>query len=763
MRRLSLRRMLIDERISRRKIIESAAAAGVGLLFPPAAAHLASGPESGEIGPIVVSGQQVEVSLTKVTPHTLRVTLVPVLDDGTTGPMAHDLVLVKEVWPPPAARLRLSSRTQTLAWGKRTISLSFEPLRVEVKSEAGDPIQRLQVDSGSGAVTFFLGEGPIFGLGEGCHQFDRRGAVYPMDHGQGGPQFPVLGGRMAVPWLASPQGWAVFWHLPLGKFDLTGKDGLFEARDGVARLPVDIFVVVGNPREIYAELGALTGFPHLPPIWALGYQQSHRTLASREEILSEAETFRQKKLPCDVLIYLGTGFCPSGWNTGHGSFTFNDGVFPDPARMIRQMHEAGFKVVLHVVPKARSLHGTVRDNGEAASDPEDAAHYWQEHVADFRLGVDGWWPDEGDWLTERECLVRNRMYWEGSQRERPNVRPYALNRNGYVGIERFGWLWSGDIDSTWEALAAQVSVGINTGLSGMPFWGTDTGGFVTTPELTGELYARWFQFSAFCPLFRSHGRTWKLRLPWGWNTGDYGPPEIKEYGTKAGLPSREELHNAQVEGICRKYLELRYRLMPYTYTAFREAHDSGLPVMRALWLHYPDDRRAAERGDEYLWGRNILVAPVTERGAVSRRIYLPPGWWYDFWTEEKLDGAREVSRRVDLATMPIYISAGAVLPMGPVRQYAAEKAVGPLTFIVYPGKAGEFEMYADDGVSFNCDRGEYMRLRARWDDHQRQITLSLAEGSRMLGPSPLPVEVRVAGSGEKRQLTFNGKTQVVKL
>ncbi|HMD97666.1 MAG TPA: TIM-barrel domain-containing protein [Terriglobia bacterium] len=753
----------MGSRISRRKVLAGLATTGAGALL---GAHRAKGsqaaPESGGSSPIIVAGQPVELTLTQVTPRTLRVMLVPVLPDGTAKPIENDLVLVRQTWP-AAAKLRSKSQNQAIPWGSRTASLQFDPLQVEVRDQRRKLIQRLQVDSGTGAVTFACGEGPIFGLGEGNHQFERRGAVYPMDHGQGGPQFPILGGRMAVPWLASPEGWAIFWHRPLGTFDLTGKDGRFEPRDAAARLPIDIFVVAGDPVEIYAELAALTGFPHMPPIWALGYQQSHRTLASREEILSEAKMFRDKKLPCDVLIYLGTGFCPSGWNTGHGSFTFNEHVFPDPARMIEEMHGEGFKVAVHVVPKVRDLHGSVKDTGAAAEDPQDAAHYWQEHVTDFHLGLDGWWPDEGDWLTERACLLRNRMYWEGCQKERPNVRPYALHRNGYAGMQRYGWLWSGDIDSTWEALATQVSVGINTGLSGMPFWGTDTGGFVTTPELTGELYARWFQFSTFCPLFRSHGRTWKLRLPWGWSTGDYGPTEITGYHGKAGLPDPKELHNAQVEPVCRKYLELRYRLMPYTYTVVREAHDSGLPIMRALWLHYPDDPRATERGDEYLWGRDILVAPVTEKGAVSRKLYLPRGEWYDFWTEEKLEGGREVDRPVDLATMPIYTRAGTVLPMGPVRQYSAEKVPGPLTFSVYPGSDGEFVMYEDDGVSFNYDGGEFMRLRARWDGHQKRLTLDLAEGSRMLGPSPRPMELRIAGSGVKRQITFDGRTQIVRL
>jgi len=725
---------------------------GSRLPLPNESASEAVGDDS-----ILVAGQPAEFSLTLVSPHTLRVTIFPTTAKHETTAVADDLVLVRREWPSPAAHLRTKSKRQVIAWGDRTVRISSDPLSIELQDKAGKIIQKLQIDAGTNAVTFSRRAGPLFGLGEGNHQFDRRGEIYPMAHGQGGPQFSEIGGRMPVPWLASPEGWAIFWHRPFGSFNLTGKDGRFEPRDTAEKLPLDVFIVAGSPPELYAELAALTGFPHMPPIWALGYLQSHRTLASREEVLSEAKAFREKKLPCDAFIYLGTGFCPSGWNTGHGSFTFNEHVFPDPARIIEELHGQGFKVALHVVPKVKDLHGSVRDTGPAAEDAQDAARYWQEHVSDFRLGVDGWWPDEGDWLSESACLVRNRMYWEGCQVERPNVRPFALHRNGYAGIQRYGWLWSGDIDSTWEALAAQVSVGINTGLSGMPFWGTDTGGFVTTPELTGELFARWFQFSAFCPLFRSHGRTWKLRLPWGWNTGDYGPTELSGYRGKAGLPDPKELHNAQVEPICRKYLELRSRLMPYTYSIVREAHDAGLPIMRALWLHYPDDPQAAERGDEYLWGRDVLVAPVTEKGATLRKLYLPRGDWYDFWTEEKLEGGREVARPIDLATMPLYVRAGAVLPMGPVKQHAAEKVDGPFAITLYPGPAEEFVLYGDDGASFDYEKGEFMRLRALWNFRDRRLSLSLAKGSKMLALSPRDFTVRLVPNTVTRAIHFDGR------
>ena len=206
------------------------------------------------------------------------------------------------------------------------------------------------------------------------------------------------------------------------------------------------------------------------------------------------------------------------------------------------------------------------------------------------------------------------MYWEGPQLDRPDRRPYALHRNGYAGMQRYGaFLWSGDVDSTWETLRTHVPIAINTSLTGIPYWGTDIGGFVPTKELTGELYVRWFQFGAFCPLFRSHGRTWKLRLPWGWNTGELGPNEIRGYGYAAN-PGPEELHNADVEPICRKYLELRYRLLPYLYSVVREGCLTGLPIIRRLWLHDPDDREGRARGDEFLWGPNILVGARDREG-----------------------------------------------------------------------------------------------------------------------------------------------------
>jgi alpha-glucosidase/alpha-D-xyloside xylohydrolase len=310
------------------------------------------------------------------------------------------------------------------------------------------------------------------------------------------------------------------------------------------------------------------------------------------------------------------------------------------------------------------------------------------------------------------------------------------------------FLWSGDVSSLWETLRNHVPIAINTGLSGIPYWGTDIGGFVPTRELTGELYVRWFQFAAFNTLFRSHGRTWKLRLPWGWNTGEAGPVETPNVPLDP-----KELHNAQVEPICRKYLELRYRMMPYLYSAVREATQTGMPVIRALWLHYPDDTAAVARGDEYLWGRDLLVAPVVEQGAASRKVYLPHGAWHDFWSGERIDGGREITRDVDLATMPLYARAGAIIPMGPVKQYTGENVEGPIEVRVYPGANGSFLLYEDDGRSFDYRKGEWMGIELAWNDARRTLSARLARGSKLLGRRELELKV---GDVSKRAV-FEGK------
>jgi alpha-glucosidase/alpha-D-xyloside xylohydrolase len=520
----------------------------------------------------------------------------------------------------------------------------------------------------------------------------------------------------------------------------------------------NVYVLIGDtPADVMREYASLTGFPHLPPLWSFGFQQSHRTLVDKAEILDEAKTFRDKKLPCDAMIYLGTGFCPSGWNTGHGSFTFNDKVFPDPAATIRQFHDQNFKVIVHIVPPG-NFHGTVSDTGTALETPGDAVTYWEKHAQLMHAGVDGWWPDEGDRLSVYARLDRNKMYWEGSRKTEPDKRPFALHRNGYAGLQRYGWLWSGDTESRWETLKAQIMNGINVGLSGIPYWGTDTGGFVPTHELTPELFVRWFQFSAFCPSFRCHGRAWKLRLPWGWNLGTPGPIEVT--GDLAqGWPPPEDLHRADVEEICRKFLNLRYQLLPYTYATAAQTHETGMPMIRALWLMEPQDTAAVLIDNAYFWGDSFLVAPIYEKGATQRDVYLPRGTWWNYWSAERVEGGKNQTVQASLDSMPLFVKAGSIVPMGPLKQHTGEASEQPTVLWVYPGANGTFRWYDDDGSSFEYENGNYMLVTCEWDDHSRTLTLS-PDPAGKFGRNRR-VNVRLIGSQQGHPVTLSsGSTRV---
>ncbi len=774
--------------VSRRDALKRLSAAGAGVVF-------SGGIIRGQSSPIVIAGKPVEIAIAAVSRSTVRITVLA-LEGGKPLPFPNHNALVRAADGKPIGRKR--GTFAPVRAGDLSVRFTVDPPTLHVENAAAQTVQRLTMSPSGSTVSFLLPKGPLLGFGEGGPQFDKKGTTDRMRNGQGGYQLRTHGGRVPIQWLVGTDGWGMYIHQPVvvptgpraadgralpgsepapsGLFDFTGTEGTMTPSGDL--LPFDVFITASSdPKVILAEYARITGFAELPPKWAFGYMQSHRTLGGPDEVMWVARTFRAKKLPCDGLIYLGTEFTPSGWNTRNGEFEWKKENFPDPKRMIDDLHAQHFKVVLHVVIEGRRMSGAVTDpctpdkavpSGRTPDNrwPEDRSVpcYWPYHKPLYDLGVDGFWPDQGDGLDAPSRLARIRMYWEGERLYRPNHRAFALHRNGYVGMQRYGaFLWSGDVYSTWETLKTHVPVAVNTGLSGIPFWGTDIGGFVPTPEYTGELHVRWFQFGAFCPSFRAHGRTWHLRLPWGWNTGKLGHEELRGYTGGAGHPDPSELRNPRVEPIVRKYLELRYRLLPYTYTVARECSDTGLPMIRALWLHHADDPQAVVRGDQFLWGRDILVSPVVERGATSRRLYLPRGSWFDFWTEEKLQGGREIDRTVDLETMPLHVRAGTLIALAPIKQYVEEPVDAPTSLVVYPGADGVSAIYEDDGVTFDHRKGVFMRIEMAWRDADRRLTLRLARGSRMLPPLRRAFDVRVAGEKQMKRVVFEGKAVEVKL
>ena len=727
-----------------------------------------AGPAAVNAQQITAAGQPAQLEVRVAGEASIRVTLKPL---SFRNQFPDNPSIAQRTYPAPALSLRALTTPVQKRVGSLTVDVRHNPLTLSVRNSAGQPVQEIVFED-DGTLSFKLDEHPVLGMGEGGPrpaqgkpwreqpvQFDRRGQLDTM---QPRWQADMYGSRNPVAMLLGTAGWGMFVAAPWGQVDLRKTDrGLFlpwrpteadrapqnerNQQQSLAKgLPPPETVVPGlydififdahDPASAMKDFSVITGPAAMPPLWALGYMQSHRTLEDDTQMLGIVETFRKKQIPLDAVIYLGTGFVPRGWNTRQPSFDFNPEVFKrDPKAVIADMHARHAKVVVHMVPwdrdKLPTLQGTIPPRPGEKLDPSHIQNYWQQHVPLLKAGIDAFWPDEGDWFNLFERIKRHQLYYQGHLSTQPNVRPWSLQRNGYPGIAQWGgWVWSGDTDSSWKTLEAQIAVGINYSLSIAPYWGSDIGGFYPNNELTGELYARWFQFAAFCGSFRSHGRVWWTRLPWGWGLSDRGP---QEYGNNnAPIPSDDrrniamsEMNNPAIEPVAKKYAELRYQLLPYTYTLTWEARNTGMPLMRAMWLHYPDDARARGVGTQFLWGRDLLVAPVFTKGAASREVYLPSGDWYDWWTNEKSTGGKTVTRPVDLATMPIYVRAGAIIPFDAVRQYTSEPLSEPTTLRIYGGADGEYTLYEDDGISQDYLEAKGTWIRIAWNDRAKQLTL----------------------------------------
>jgi alpha-glucosidase/alpha-D-xyloside xylohydrolase len=753
---------------------------------------------------IKTNNQAAQLDIRAAGKGSIRVTLKPISfkADFPVNP-----ALDERAYEAPVISLREITRPVTARVGGLNVEVLLTPLTIVATTTEGKPIQNV-VFREDGNLSFNIGGQPVLGMGEGGPlprgnfrtlpiEFDRRGRLEDMRPRW---QSDAYGSRNPVAFLIGTEGWGLFIATPWGQVDLRDPQrGVFspwqpptpqaegaqnQPKQGRASLtaqlqgrpPIqsivpglyDFFIFDGHdPAALMKDLSVITGPAVMPPKWSLGYMQSHRelrdkSLSSEKLLLNVVDTFRDKKIPLDAVIYLGTGFTPTGWNTRQPSFTFNPKVFErDPKAVLDDLHARHAKVIVHIVPWPRDRLPTLQGTIPARPDePRGASHiesYWSQHVDLVNAGVDAWWPDEGDWFNLFERLKRHQLYYQGPLSTQPNIRPWSLHRNGHLGVARWGgWVWSGDTQSTWKTLEGQVAVGINHSLSLSPFWGSDTGGFYTTSELTGELYARWFQFSAFCPSFRSHGRIWRLRLPWGWGLDDMGFAE-----GQTDLPRQSELNNAAIEPICRKYAELRYRLMPYTYTLAAEARATGLPPMRAVWLHYPDDEKVRGLGSQYLWGRDLLVAPVFKPRATSWDVYLPNGVWYDWWSGEKVTGGKTVTRKVDLETMPIYVRAGAIIPFDPVRQYMNQPVNEQTTIRVYAGANGQFRWYEDDGISQEYLDGKFAWTNLKWDDGARRLTIERDTTAGTLAPAARKLVVQLLPAGLSKEIDYDGQRAAV--
>ena len=497
---------------------------------------------------------------------------------------------------------------------------------------------------------------------------------------------------------------------------------------------LDLYIINSQSiAEVIQQYTMLTGRMEMPPIWSLGFQQCRWSYYPQERVMELAETFRTRQIPCDV-IYLDIDYMD-----GYRIFTWNSNRFPDPEGMLAELKEQGFRVVTIVDPAIRKdsdypvymegvgeghfckfptgeiYHGKVWPGTAAFPDfSRDKTRKWWglKHSNLFDVGVSGIWNDmnePSDFSSEAQnrimmtvpndlmmdfdgkpqpfskChnaygLLMCRATHEGFRVLKPKERPFIVTRSAYAGIQRFAAVWTGDNHSWWEHLASSIPMHLNIGLSGIPFVGGDVGGF--QGNSSSELYARWVQLGAFTPFFRAHSdKDSQDHEPWSFDS--------------------------ETERIAQKAIRLRYELLPYLYSEFRHACETGLPVMRPLILDFQDDNNVYGINDQFMFGREIMVAPVTRPGDRKRMVYLPRGGWYDFHTKERLEGGRFIIADAPLDRIPLFVREGAIIPMARSASSTQSMDFGTLWIEIYAGPEGDFILYEDDGLTMDYHYGAY--------------------------------------------------------
>ncbi|MCU1246260.1 MAG: Alpha-glucosidase [Acidobacteria bacterium] len=532
---------------------------------------------------------------------------------------------------------------------------------------------------------------------------------------------------------------------------------------------LDYYFIHGpEPKKVLERYTALTGRMPLPPLWSLGYHQCRYTYFPESKVRFIAENFRMRAIPADV-IWLDIHY-----QDRYRPFTWNRERFPDPARMTSDLRKEGFRIVTIVDPHppkvpgyapyesglagdhfVKNADGSIYEAPVWPSKAEDgdspdwsrapgvssvfpdfskpAARAWWGGLYAGLLndGVAGIWNDmnepavfdtasgtmpldvrhdnEGSPTDHRQIhnaygMLMSRATYEGLARLRPNERPFILSRASFAGGQRYAALWPGDNTSNWAHLRQSIPTLLGLGLSGFPFTGSDIGGFVDAPS--AELYTRWLQAGVFYPFMRTH--------------------------TMFGSPDQEPWsYGTEHEALNRRAIELRYELLPTIYSAMRDAAESGVPAMRPLMLEFPDDERTYGMDDQFLFGSDLLVAPVLSEGARSKGVYLPAGQWYDYWTGQRFEGSRGMDVPVTLGSIPMYVRAGAFLFTQPVVQHTGEMPGQPLLVTLYPGGASERWLYEDAGNGFEYQHGAFARRRfaARMDGAATVVEIGAPEGT----------------------------------
>jgi alpha-D-xyloside xylohydrolase len=552
--------------------------------------------------------------------------------------------------------------------------------------------------------------------------------------------------NISIPFLVSSKGYGLYWNNDSrSRFNNRFANYLYVTSE-VADV-IDYYFFYGPDLDkVIADYRELTGNAPMFGRWAYGFWQCKNRYKSQDEILGVAKKYRELHIPADNIVQ------DWFWWNRKGEFVFNKN-YPDPKGMVDELHRDNFHLMISIWPffepgsanyDYMDQHGWFVDkfkfakppyhtNGMAvydATNPQARKFYWDQiDKSLFSIGIDAWWMDTTEPETEGQednillnhnlaagsgnryvnvfPLMDTGAVYEGQRSASDKKRVYILSRSAFSGTQRNSvTAWSGDINSDFITLRRQIPAGLNFALSGFPYWTTDIGGFVSgNPDDPAyrELFVRWFQFGTFSPILRVHG----TRQP--------DQNELWSYGPEA-------------QKILVNFDRLRYRLLPYIYSLAWKTTSEGYTPMRPLVMDFRADDRAANIGDQFMYGPALLVNPVTEAAATLRQFYLPAAKWYDFWTGTAVQGGRMVEAAAPLDRIPLYVRAGSILPLGPDMEWSTEKPADPIELRVYRGADGDFKLYEDENDNYDYEKGVYATIPLHWNDSSDVLTIGDRKG-----------------------------------
>jgi alpha-glucosidase len=759
------------------------------------------------------SGARVHIGF--VTPDVVRVRMSP---GGSFQPDVSYAI----AGTPPRSKARLTKRGALTGLRSETgtrVTIRTRPeLAISVHDSAGrlvletDPARPMAFDAADHAVETSIRRDDYalyYGFGEKTFPLSRHQQFMVMWNADV-PDYPAGHdpSYQSIPFFISlheGRSYGLFFNNTWRSWFDMGKTDPRRYRFGASGGELDYYVFTGgaerSPAAVLRDYTALTGRGALPPLWALGYQQSRWSYMTQEKVLDIAHELRKRRIPADVL-YLDIDHMD-----GFRVFTWHPKAFPDPKRMLAQLHDDGFHAVTIVDPGVKferdypiyrsgheqglyvrnadgsELHEKVWPGVCAFPDftlPAARAWFGSLYKPALELGVDGFWNDmnepgvfaaagfdrpeislgpqktfplaarhAGDGIPGTHAQYHNvygmqmaRASFEGLRGLRPDRRPFVLTRAGFAGVQRYAAVWTGDNSPTWSHLALTIPMLTNLSISGVPFVGADVGGFMGSPS--AELNARWLQAAALTPYFRTHSNDVSAaREPWAFG--------------------------AEYEAINRRTIELRYQLLPYLYTLFADNEQSGIPPMRPLWFAYPGDTRASLVDDQFLLGGDLLVAPVLQEGQTSREVYFPKGdAWIDWWDGTRHAAGTQAKVAAPLDRLPLFIRAGASIPAAPVVQHTALMKNAPLTFVVALGADGSSHVFQDAGDGYGYRKGAARTIHITQDAHGVQLDVPANQHYQrvgfieFVGLGAAPAGVRIDGK-VAQDVQFDGATRRLRI